>query len=238
MLLHRFFRDIFGDRSRLSELRRRRVRRRGGRPLPRLEALEDRTLPSLLGLAAQSVAPDIASGALTDLSYKQVGNNSNPFHYDAVPLTLTLGDGTRATISNPSAGGNATMTLDLQLDNSGRFSSGGTSPDFTVTGKVTVNGQTYDGTLLTAEARDFGFSSPNRTDTEFEVRLVVTGGLLAQQPSGVFQAGTDLVVLIHQSGLTIGSFPQSFSLKASPTGSSDTRKLRLGLTNSEPDGCG
>jgi hypothetical protein len=233
MLLRRFLSRVFRDRSRLQECTRRAPRRR-----PRLESLEDRILPSLLGLASHAVAPDIASGGLTNMSYTQLGTNSNPFHYDAVPLSLTLGDGTRATIGNPSGGGNASMSLNLLLDNSGKFASPGAASDFSVTGSVTVGGHSFSGTLLTATARDFGFTPPNRADTEFEVRMVVTGGQLAQQPNGVYQAGTDLALLLHQPNLTIGSFPQTFSLTKSAAGAADTKKLSEGLTNSEPDGCG
>jgi hypothetical protein len=233
MLLWRFLRRVLQDRSRSKERPR-----RTERPRLRLEPLEDRVLPSLLGLASQAVQPDITSGAMTNMSYTQVGNNSNPFHYDAIPLAITLGDGSRATITKATGGTTATMSLNLLLDNSGKFSSGGPASDFNVTGSVTIAGHNFNGTLLTGQARDFGFSNPNRADTEFEVRLVVTGGLLTQQPYGVFQAGTGLAMLLHQPNLTITSFPQSFSLSKSPAGAADTKKLIEGVTNSEPDGCG
>jgi hypothetical protein len=191
-----------------------------------LEPLEDRVLPSLLGLAQQGVAPDIASDVSTNLSYTQLGDNANPFHYDATPLEITLGDGSMFAINNPSSGGSAKTTLNLLLDNSGKFASGTSADDLTLTGKVTINSNAFDGTLLTAAAIGFGFSNPNRTDTEFEVRLEVTGGLLTQQPIGQYRVGSEMGLLIHQSGLTITSFPQSFTVSKSLLGSSDLDKIR------------
>jgi YD repeat-containing protein len=196
-----------------------------------LEQLEDRVVPSLLGLAQQTVAPDITSGVLTHLSYTQVGNNANLFHYDAVALALTLGDGSRANITKPTTG-NAAVTLNMSLDNSGVFSSGVPTGTLTVTGKVTANAQTFNGTLVTAQVRGFGFSNPTKADTEFEVRLVVTGGLLAQQPTGLLQVGGEMGLLIHQPGLTITTFPQSFS-STSTTGASDLKKTRTAFTNGQ-----
>jgi hypothetical protein len=221
--LSRFIRDRWDSQQALRD------RTRRTRPTRRLylEPLEDRVLPSLLGLAQQGVAPDIASDVLTNLSYTQLGTNANPFHYDATPLAITLGDGSLFAIKNPSVGGPAKTTLNLLLENSGKFASGLSADDLTITGKVTINSNTFDGTLLTAAARGFGFSNPNKTDTEFEVRLEVTGGLLAQQPIGQYQVGTEMGLLIHQPGLTITSFPQSFTLSGSLSGSSDLDKIRI-----------
>src|SRR5262249_14428573 len=110
----------------------------------------------LLGLAQQTFLPDIASGALTTISYTQVGNNANPFHYNSIPLTIILGPNTQYNISNPT-GGSASIRLDLYLDNNGNFASGVARDDLTVTGKVTIGANTFDGTLVTAEVRGFGF---------------------------------------------------------------------------------
>jgi hypothetical protein len=235
MFLRRFLSRLFRDPTTLcSAVCRCKARTKPRRPL-RLELLEDRVVPSLIGLAALGVAPDIASDARTDISYTFVGKTGNPFHYDAVPLTLTLGDGSQHAISNPSGGGSAATTLNMSLDDTGHFSTPGSATAFTVTGQVTIGVNTFDGTLLTGAVRDFGFSN----DAEFEVKIAVTGGELAQQPDGLYRAGSDVGLLIHQPGLVITGFTKNFSVMASPTGSSDTRKVAAIMTNSEPGGpCG
>src|SRR5262249_46046657 len=72
----------------------------------------------------------------------------------------------------------------------------------------------------------------------FEVRLVITGGTLTQQPNGPYRAGQNLAFLIHQPGLTITSFPHTFSFSAAQTrlytGVSDALKMRERLTNPDP----
>lgn len=205
---------------------------------PDVQALEGRSLLALLGLAQLGTKPDIASGASTHLSYTQQGNNANPFHYDAVPLTLQMPDGTNDRITNQANKAAAGTRLDVRLDNSGRYASGVTGPDFSVNGHVTIGANTYDGTLVTAEANAFGFSDTiTRSAAEFEVQLVVTGGLLAAT-GGPYKVGDTLGLLIHQPGLTITKFPATFSL-TSTTGSSDTKvippsSMRLGQRKPDP----
>jgi hypothetical protein len=187
----------------------------------------------LLGLASEAVKPDIASAIRTNLSF----NNDNLFHYDATPLIITLGDGSRFNIANQTGGVRHTQ-LDLHLDNSGNFVPGVPGDGFSVTGRVTINGNPFNGTLVTADVRDFGFCV-HPTDTEFEVRLVITGGALTVQPTGVGRVGEELALLIHQPDLPISCFPQTFSF-TSFAGSSDAERTREIYTNSEPEtpGCG
>jgi RHS repeat-associated protein len=173
--------------------------------------------------------PDIASGVINNLSYTQLGTNANPFHYDAIPLMLTLPGGTMDGISDPT-GGSASTRLDLVLDNSGSLTSGGAgSNTYSVTGKVMVGANNYDGTLLTANATAFGFADTITPDSgEFDMRMVVTGGLLTAA-GGPYSVGQNLGLLIHQPALTITSFPNTFSFSTFDNGlfvgSSDTMLL-------------
>jgi RHS repeat-associated protein len=188
---------------------------------------------SLLGIAQESAKPDIASGVRTNLSYVQVNNNSNPFHYDSTPLTLTLPDGTVDRITNQTNKTAAATKLDLALDNTGAFAAGVPGDDYVVNGHVTVGANTYDGVLLKAEVVGFGFAdSFSKASGEFDVRLVVTGGALAQA-NGPYSVGDGLGVLIHQPGLTITQFPATFTFSSQAsglfTGSSDSLKLRAQL---------
>src|SRR5580658_6330137 len=168
MFLRRFLgRFLFVPKSLRQALRPRCPRNTRPRK-PRLEQLEDRVAPALLGLASELVTPDITSGAITTISYTQLGNNANPFNYSAVALALTQGNGAVSLIGKPTTG-SATVALSMFLDNNGAFSSGVPTGNLTVTGKVTANAQVFNGTLLTEQVRGFGFSTPNPTDTESEV---------------------------------------------------------------------
>jgi RHS repeat-associated protein len=195
----------------------------GRRYQPVIEALEDRVVPSLLGLAQQGALPDLTSGVLNNLSYSQLGTNTNPFHYDSVPLWLTLPGGSVQYITDPS-GGSATTNLDLVLNNTGLFMPGGGNT-FSVSGHVTVGAQTYDGTLLTAQPQAFGAGNAIASGQgEFEVQLQITGGQLAapsNAPANPFRVGDTLGLLIHQPGLPITSFPQTFSFSSQASGTFD-----------------
>src|SRR5579883_496176 len=165
--------DRFAVRSQLrrsapSPQRRARIR---ATHRPILEPLEERQLLSLLGLSQLDMKPDIAS-LLNSISYTQLGNDANPFQYTARPSSIKLPNGSSVTITNPSNGTSAKTSLSLLLKNNGYFASAGTGPDFSINGHVVVNNKTYDGTLLTAQAQDFGFSDTiTRADAEFEVLL-------------------------------------------------------------------
>lgn len=197
-----------------------------------LEPLEDRVLLSLLGLAQLGTKPDITSGVINDLSYAQQGNNANPFHYDSIPLYITLPNGSVDNISNPAGGGNAATNLNLLLSNNG-YLEPGSGNAFSVTGHVTIGGNTYDGTLLTAQPEAFGYGdSFSSAQGEFEVKLQITGGQLAAPSNAApspYRMGDELGLLIHQPGLPITRFPKTFSFSTSQTGvfdgSSDTLNI-------------
>ncbi len=217
----------FGVRSHLPRFARTQLCRARKTPTrrPVVERLEERCMLALLGLSQLAQKPDIASGARTNISYTQIGNNDNPFLYSATPLSLKMPDGSVDSITNQTNKTPAKTTLSIDLDNFGYFVSGGSSPDFSINGHVVVNGTTYDGSLLTAQAQEFGFGDTiTKADAEFDVRLTITGGLLTQS-GGPYNVGDSLALLIHQAGLTISTFPASFSLSNSLTGSSDTSHL-------------
>ena len=224
-------------RGRLSGTHRRRQARSGRSCGLSFETLEDRSLPSgLLGLAQASLPPDFASGGLTHLSYTQGTSNANPFHYDAIPLALSLGNGSLYAVANPT-GGTRSVQLNTVLNNNGVFVGGGTSTDFSLTGKITITinntPNTFNGTLLTGQVRNSG-ARPNPTDSEFEVAIAVTGGSLTTNlATAPVKVGDQVDLLIHQPGLPISSFPQSFNYTGFP-GTSDLRKLAQVTTNSNP----
>ena len=188
-----------------------------------LEPLEGRHLLALLGLAQQGTKPDVASGVMNTLSYTQVGNNQNPFRYSAIPFALTMPAGTVSNITNPT-GGSASTKLSLTLNNAGQLVAGAGN-SYAVTGKVTVGGTTYNGTLLTAQPADFGAATTFSANSgEFEVRMAVTGGVLTGA-GGPFKVGDSIGLLIHQPGLKIATFPATFSITVVGSGNSDTLEI-------------
>jgi RHS repeat-associated protein len=226
MILRRFLRWAFRDRTPLHELR---CKRR--RPRLQLEALEDRCLPTLLGLAQVAVQPDITSGGLTHMSYTDLGGNANPFHYDALPLALTLGDGSVSGISNPTGGGTRSTTLDVALNSAGAFAGGGVNA-FSVTGHATVGSNTYDGTLLTGLVRGFG-ADASAGHGEFEVEIGITGGALTVGSQRLVAVDQEIGLLIHEPDLPITSFPATFSVTTG-LGVSDAKKLMQTKTSANP----
>jgi RHS repeat-associated protein len=206
--------------------------------------------PGLMGLSQASLPPDIASGGVTHMSYTQLGNNANPFHYDAIPSSLLLGDGRRFTLSNPSVGGTRSTQLNMFLYNDGAFKTGAASgTDFSITGKVTVDGMLYDGTLVTGRVRGFGWQVSSG-QAEFEVRIGITGGELTKPTknadptknvaqNGLLKVNGELALLLHQPGLPVSSFPKPFNVTTT-LGTSDARKMAEVLTNTNPvnPGCG
>ncbi len=178
-----------------------------------VEALEDRTVPALLGLAQQGTPPDLTSGIVNNLSYTQLNNNANPFHYDSIPLWITMPDTSVNYINDPSDGSSATTNLDLNLTNAGTYTGSGGS--FSVTGSVALGAQNYDGTLLTAQPTAFGFANAFSPQSgEFEVQLTITGGQLTAGPNNPYTIGNTLGLLIHQPDLTITTFPSTFSFSS------------------------
>jgi RHS repeat-associated protein len=234
MVLPRFLSRFLRNQSRANGKRRKSPNRTRPWPHLRLEPLEDRVLLSLIGLAQQSLVPDITSGASNTLSYTQLGGDANPFHYDSIPLTLTLGGSTPAPITNASDGTARRTELNVLLKDDGSVAAGGSAEDFRVFGHVTVGPDIFDGRLLTGKVREFGFSDTiTPAAAEFEVRIGITGGALTARNVGPLRVGQEVGLLIHQPGLSITSFPQSFSFSGS-VGASNARKLKERPTNTEP----
>jgi YD repeat-containing protein len=237
MFLKRFLRRVFHDEARLREVIGKGMRRpRAGQPL-RLELLEDRIVPSLLGLLAQMVPPDIMSNMNTTVfSRPEVQLDSQTLyhvHYDATPPEITLGDGSMHAISGPSSGGPAKVTVDFFVDANGNFVSGDpadgiTGHDLTVTGQVALGSTTFDGTLITAAAEGFGSAVIRPGNTQFQVRSFVTGGLFAQEPSGILTVTNEMGLSGNLNGITISNFATPFTFTAQGEQcTSDLKKIRF-----------
>jgi RHS repeat-associated protein len=161
-------------------------------------------------VAQQLVGTDVTNGGQASVTYAWKGNNANRFAIQDNALQLTLGDGSTFPINNPSSGGPATVGLNVFLDNQGTFTQFLAGDNLTITGAVTVKGTTFDGTLVTANLRSFGVTN-DAGITQIAATASVTGGLLAQQPAGLFRVGSGIGVLYYLPGFTIPSWRNSFA---------------------------
>jgi uncharacterized repeat protein (TIGR01451 family) len=106
--------------------------------------------------------------------------------------------------------GSPTLALRASVSNTGVLLGGVSGNDLTLTGTTTDQfAVTYTGTLLTGEIVAFGSRDIGTTD-RFELRFVVTGGLLASQ-----FAGKEIGVVIAAENST---FTNSFAVNFNSTG--------------------
>jgi hypothetical protein len=78
----------------------------------------------------------------------------------------------------------APLSISIQLDQNGNLiENPGDTPDLTITGSITIPGAgSFSGTLLTAQATEFGWQAANGQDisyNSFDYRFTITGGQLA-----------------------------------------------------------
>lgn len=208
-LKSRFFGLGRSDRKRLkqrtvsSKRRNRRVQ---------MESLEDRRLLALIGVDVQP--PFIFANNTGSVNYT---SSSDLFSADATPLSFQPAGGGSplpifpASVETPPLN----FQLNLVVDENGDLLSGVVGDDFTVTGRIFVGVDVYDGVLLTGEVLDFGFENgipgtPGGTDPgdRYDLRLEVTGGLLASD----FFTGSDIGLEIFSEPSTFdGSFENDFT---------------------------
>jgi uncharacterized repeat protein (TIGR01451 family) len=128
------------------------------------------------------------------------------FRLDSTPATVRFSSSDTAHLFSGAVG----LSVRATVSNSGVLTGGVSGDDLTLTGTVTDQlGNTYSGTLLTAEIVQFGYRELGSTD-RFELRFVVTGGTLA----GKF-AGKDLGIVITAETST---FNNSFAANFTSTG--------------------
>lgn len=148
--------------------------------MPNLEQLEDRTLFSLLGFSLD--LPVITYNAGGTLDYDA---SSQALTIDATPQ-LFIEDGT-STPPFPMIS-NGSVSLDIQVDNSGVLVGGSAGNDFEVTGDLDVDGDSvidFSGVLLSGEIAAIGFMDNGFSGTgspiadAFDFRFNLTGGELA-----------------------------------------------------------
>jgi uncharacterized repeat protein (TIGR01451 family) len=155
-----------------------------------------------------------SNGLRLSLGYPLItGNNTSPnatayntaqqlFSMNSTPATARF---TGADTNHPFSGAPG-VQVGGTVNNTGVLTAGIAGNDLQVSGTVTdENGNTFTGVLLTGEAFQFGFRDLGQTD-RFEVRFLVTGGLLANR-----FAGRDIGLVITAENSTFnGSFAVNF----------------------------
>lgn len=134
---------------------------------------------------------------------------------------------------------NGTLTIDLDVDNKGKFVSNGSG--LKLTGTVTINGATFTGTaanpLLTGDITNFGSQPAGPPSRSFDGLFDITGGALTTtQPgsggSSVFGgfppggSGGFILVAENVTSGTLGDFSRDFS--------SSSVKPQVGVVTPEP----
>jgi hypothetical protein len=183
-----------------------------------VEALESRTLLTLLGLSIDSspTSPEITAAPPGQLQYTA---SSGKFDVTDSALLFATDPGHPdnsfafvgpSTLATPSP----LSQIEIFVDTTGSLEHGTTSGvDLLITGKMTVGSKVYDGTLLTGSIvtnpvnNGFGFSNPG-DPAAFDFRFTPTGGALLQD----YFAGKDVGVSLTIENTTYnGSFTNDFS---------------------------
>ncbi|MEM6468605.1 MAG: SdrD B-like domain-containing protein [Planctomycetota bacterium] len=180
-----------------------------------VQNLEDRRVLAALGLELQF--PRIFSNSTGSVSYDA---GTDTFRADATSLDVQLNETDAIPVWELGD-----FELEFQVDSNGDFAGNSSNAnDFTLTGGIDFDFPIefppvvdVDGVLLTGNVIDFGFEdgSPTTIDN-YEVRLVVTGGLLTQPGVTNLNAAIPAYFAGDEIGITLNSENSSF------TGSFDT----------------
>ena len=143
----------------------------------RFELLENRRMLTLLGISPTT--PEFTYDSTGVVNYTA---SSDTFLLTANPLTFSNVNPPPHVVVAPRG-----VTVDLEIDNSGNLVAGsGTTTDLIVDGTVQPNGAsgpTDSGQLLTGEITAFGYAGTG-TNSAFDMRFTVTGGLMASYFAG------------------------------------------------------
>ena len=160
-------------------------------------------------LNVKVVLPSIfySSASSTATRYNAV---SQIFSVAATPSTIQFGS-TEPTVPVALP---RSMSISVQVDNTGALVGGVPGPDLVISGTVrrvvgTVT-NVYSGTLLTGEVTAFGYAYSGSSVNNFDLRFTPTGGSLLQ----FYQCGDIAVQLTSEGSTFIGSFTTNFNGQA------------------------
>jgi hypothetical protein len=167
---------------------------------PKLEQLEERTLLSLLGVSLEY--PQVTYDVLGTLAYNATAET---FDSQAVPTAFRLSSTSPPVVVRAPRN----FQLHFLVDNSGNVIGGVPGDDLLIEGQIDVNRDNiidYDGVLLTAEIRQFGYLDTGTVTDQYDFRLIPTGGDLLP-----FFAGQDVGMRMTSPNSTFGgSFTVNF----------------------------
>ncbi|MGQ0627459.1 MAG: SdrD B-like domain-containing protein [Phycisphaerales bacterium] len=196
------------------------ARMAGGRDNHRsLEALEPRQLMALLGVNFTQLPIEFfnSSGVLNFEA------STGSFDMSATPTAILLPTGPR-----PIFGGHGDIQLHLRLGPTGNLLSGVNAGDSAVLGAVNSNGDDFvlqgavdldgdgsigpgeSGVLLRGEAYAFGFQDSGGATDDYDVKLRITGGLLAH----LYGSNDMGITVISEASNFTGDFGTNFGGQA------------------------
>lgn len=182
-----------------------------------------KTVYSLCTMVAVMAAANMCLAALLGIlpgfpaiTYNGTGSlnytaGSNLYSVDASPISIRLSNVSPPRIINPTGVPAAeSLSIRIQVDNSGNLIGGQPGDDLQIVGQVDINGDTiidYAGVLLTGEIMQFGHLDTGTNTDRFDYRFSLTGGLLAS-----LYAGQDIgVTLSSENSNFVGDFTVDFT---------------------------
>ena len=175
------------------------------------EALENRTLFSLLGIAIDLPVQSFDATGTVAYTYDALADEGT-FTADATPLAIVLTTTSGVDIVLPPRDFN----LSFRVDGSGNVLGGVAGDDLVVEGTISVdtNGDTVDdlflsGVLLTGEISQFGYLDTGTTTDQYDFRFTPTGGGLVTE--GYFDNRDIGIRMVSANSSFVGDFTQNFN---------------------------
>ncbi|REJ69319.1 MAG: hypothetical protein DWQ31_05040, partial [Planctomycetota bacterium] len=140
---------------------------------PRLEALEDRAMLTLLG-----VTPEFPITTYNSTGVVDYDATAQTFDMTAAPLVFLSGPPSPFNLPRPVLPPNG-FEVHIEVDNSGNLIGGVAGDDLTLSGTIDIDGDSIpdvSGTLLTGEVTGFGFLDTGSTTDQFDFTFTPTGG--------------------------------------------------------------
>ncbi|REK38183.1 MAG: hypothetical protein DWQ46_20835, partial [Planctomycetota bacterium] len=162
----------FAQRRRRKKERKQLNRRIEGHR-PHLEALEDRSMLTLLG-----VTPDFPITTYDSVGTVDYDATAQTFDLTASPLVFLAGPPSPTNLPRPVLPPNG-FDINIEVDNSGNLIGGVAGDDLTLSGTIDIDGDSIpdvSGTLLTGEVTGFGFLDTGSTTDQFDFTFTPTGG--------------------------------------------------------------
>ena len=181
---------------------------------------------SLLAVATQSFATLLGvSQGYPRIVYNNINNAALSYNATSQTLTITATPSSSQFSASESLRVIApprSLTIQIQVDNTGALIGGVSGDDLVISGTTTrvVGGvtNTYSGVLLTGEVTAFGFQEVGASD-QYDLRFTPTGGALVS----FFNCGDIAIDVVSENSTFADSFAVNFTGRAKGNvGSEDT----------------